>query len=221
MSCVYLLTVVCYINCSILKSCFYFMKNENVGDGIWLKHWLDSTEGVFYCMHWCSSIMFVFIDFVLSVVFSVKFAVFLLAVVGIYAICWWLIDNLSSVVQVVRTLLQPYFQPQEDLSLIDRYGNWAGMFCLWNFNFKRFSISCLLYFHTHSMNLSNFNVQYKTLWTVTFFKLFSSQVWYCGFVNLNYMMGYYTNWKLSLGQWCVIDVIQLLTTSKFDSKISM
>lgn len=72
--------------------------------------------------------MFVFIDFVLSVVLSVKFAVFLLASVGIYAICWWLIDNLSSVVQVVRTLLTPYFQPQEDLSLIDRYGSWAGMF---------------------------------------------------------------------------------------------
>lgn len=72
--------------------------------------------------------MFAFIDFVLSVVLSVKFAVFLLATVGIYAICWWLIDNLSSVVQVVRTLLQPYFQPQEDLSLCDRYGNWAGMF---------------------------------------------------------------------------------------------
>lgn len=72
--------------------------------------------------------MFVFMDSVLSVVFSVNFAVFLLAFVGIYAISWWLIDNLSSVVQVVRTLLQPYFQPQEDLSLIDRYGNWAGMF---------------------------------------------------------------------------------------------
>lgn len=69
--------------------------------------------------------MFVYIDFVLSLVFSVKFAVFLLASVGVYAICWWLIDNLSSVVQVVRTLLQPYFQPQEDLSLVDRYGNWA------------------------------------------------------------------------------------------------
>lgn len=103
-------------------------------------------------MNWCSSIMFVFIDFVLSVVFSVQFAVFLLAFVGIYAICWWLIDNLSSVVQVVRTLLQPYFQPQEDLSLIDRYGNWAGMFCLWKLILSVFFISCLYY--THSMNLN-------------------------------------------------------------------
>lgn len=62
----------------------------------------------------------------LSTVFSMEFVICLFALIGVYAICWWLIDNLKSVVQVLRTLLTPYFQPQEVQSLNERYGGWAG-----------------------------------------------------------------------------------------------
>lgn len=70
--------------------------------------------------------MIVLINSVLSAIYSLNTLWFLFTVIGVYAVCWWLIDNLKSIVCVVRTLLTPYFQPQEDLSLIERYGNWAG-----------------------------------------------------------------------------------------------
>lgn len=46
--------------------------------------------------------------------------------IGLYALICWLIDNFKSLVQIIKTLLVPLFQPQENLTLAERYGNWAG-----------------------------------------------------------------------------------------------
>lgn len=70
--------------------------------------------------------MFVFFNWLISLVCSLQFIVFLFALCGFYAVCWWLIDNLKSFVQVIFTLLTPFFQPQEEKSLLERYGHWAG-----------------------------------------------------------------------------------------------
>lgn len=52
--------------------------------------------------------------------------VFTLAVIGAYALCWWLIDNVRSIMQLLVAVLMPYFQPQEDVSMVQRFGEWAG-----------------------------------------------------------------------------------------------
>lgn len=49
-----------------------------------------------------------------------------LVLIGLYAIAWWLIDNLKSIVQIVLSVMLPYFQPSEDVPLSEKYGNWAG-----------------------------------------------------------------------------------------------
>lgn len=49
-----------------------------------------------------------------------------LVLIGLYAIAWWLIDNLKSIVQIILSVMLPYFQPNEDLPLSEKYGNWAG-----------------------------------------------------------------------------------------------
>lgn len=64
---------------------------------------------------------------ILEFVLSIQFAIFSLALVGIYALLLWCIDNLKSVVQIIRSFLVPYFQPQEDVPLSEKFGNWAGM----------------------------------------------------------------------------------------------
>lgn len=49
-----------------------------------------------------------------------------LVCIGAYALLLWIIDNFKSLIQIVTAILTPYFQPQENLSLAERYGNWAG-----------------------------------------------------------------------------------------------
>lgn len=58
--------------------------------------------------------------------FGLPLLVYAFALIGLYAICWWLIDNLRSLVQLVVAVLTPYFQPAEDKTLVDRFGGWAG-----------------------------------------------------------------------------------------------
>lgn len=65
-------------------------------------------------------------NWLVSAILRIEFLVCLLALVGVYALCWWTVDNLNSVVQILRALLTPYFQPQEELTLLERYGSWAG-----------------------------------------------------------------------------------------------
>lgn len=58
--------------------------------------------------------------------FGLPALVYVFAVIGIYALCWWLIDNLRSLVQVVTAVLTPFFQPADEKSLVERFGGWAG-----------------------------------------------------------------------------------------------
>lgn len=64
---------------------------------------------------------------IIEFVLSVQFAAFILILIGVYALIWWCIDNLKSIVQIIRSFLVPYFQPQEDIPLNEKFGNWAGM----------------------------------------------------------------------------------------------
>lgn len=50
----------------------------------------------------------------------------LLALAGAWAVLWWSIDNFRSIVEIIVTVLTPYFQPQERKTLVERYGKWAG-----------------------------------------------------------------------------------------------
>lgn len=60
-------------------------------------------------------------------VFSVKLIALILILIGLYALLWWSIDNFKSIVQIIRSVLVPYFQPQEDVPLSEKFGSWAGM----------------------------------------------------------------------------------------------
>lgn len=51
---------------------------------------------------------------------------YVLVAIGMWALLWWSIDNFKSVVQIIKSMLTPYFQPQENKSLVERYGKWAG-----------------------------------------------------------------------------------------------
>lgn len=53
-----------------------------------------------------------------------------LILIGLYAMLWWLIDNLKSITQIIISVMLPYFQPNEDLPLSEKYGNWAGKYNL-------------------------------------------------------------------------------------------
>lgn len=59
---------------------------------------------------------------------QMPFLVSVLAVIGAYALFWWLIDNVRSIMQLVVAVLMPFFQPQEDVSMVQRFGEWAGKF---------------------------------------------------------------------------------------------
>lgn len=65
-------------------------------------------------------------DQIIAFVLSIEFLAWILVLIGLYAVLWWSIENLKSIVQIVRSLLVPYFQPQDDLKLSERFGNWAG-----------------------------------------------------------------------------------------------
>lgn len=71
-------------------------------------------------------------DQIVAFVFSIQFTALVLALIGIYALLWYIIENFKSVIQVIRSFLVPYFQPQEDLPLSERFGSWAGMNEKWN-----------------------------------------------------------------------------------------
>lgn len=51
----------------------------------------------------------------------------LLVLAGIWAVLWWSIENFKSILQIAKNVLTPYFQPQENKTLVERYGKWAGM----------------------------------------------------------------------------------------------
>lgn len=73
----------------------------------------------------------------LSFVLTVEFVACVFILIGLYAVAWWLIDNLKSITQIILSLLLPYFQPQEDLPLSEKYGSWAGKFRCFVLIFRR------------------------------------------------------------------------------------
>lgn len=46
-------------------------------------------------------------------------------IVGVYSLVIYVYDNLKSVISIVRSILEPYFQPETQKSLIEKYGKWA------------------------------------------------------------------------------------------------
>ncbi|XP_052864752.1 inactive hydroxysteroid dehydrogenase-like protein 1 [Anopheles cruzii] len=48
-----------------------------------------------------------------------------LALIGAWALVWFLYDNLKSLAQICIALLAPYFAPNEHKSLAERFGKWA------------------------------------------------------------------------------------------------
>lgn len=67
------------------------------------------------------------LDQIIKFVFSIQLLALILILIGAYALLWWSIDNCKSIVQICRSFLVPYFQPQEDVPLSEKFGNWAGM----------------------------------------------------------------------------------------------
>lgn len=63
---------------------------------------------------------------ILSVILSTNFIYYALLLAGVYAVICWSMDNLKSVIQIIKSILTPYFQPHENKSLVERYGKWAG-----------------------------------------------------------------------------------------------
>lgn len=66
-------------------------------------------------------------DQIIEFVFSIQLISLILILIGLYALLWWSIDNFKSIVQIIRSFLVPFFQPQEDVPLSEKFGNWAGM----------------------------------------------------------------------------------------------
>lgn len=67
------------------------------------------------------------IDQIIAFVFSVQLLAWILVLIGLYALLWWSIENFKSIVQIIRSVLVPYFQPQEDIKLSEKFGSWAGI----------------------------------------------------------------------------------------------
>lgn len=51
---------------------------------------------------------------------------YFLAFIGWLALVLWSYENFKSVIQIIKSILTPYFQPQENKSLVEKYGKWAG-----------------------------------------------------------------------------------------------
>lgn len=66
------------------------------------------------------------VNSVKSLVINTQLIYYALITAGVWAVICWSIDNLKSVIQIIQSILTPYFQPNENKSLIERYGKWAG-----------------------------------------------------------------------------------------------
>lgn len=62
----------------------------------------------------------------INFLFNTSVLLYLLALAGVWSLLWWSIDNFKSVVQIVKSVLLPYFQPQDNKTLVEKYGKWAG-----------------------------------------------------------------------------------------------
>jgi hypothetical protein len=58
--------------------------------------------------------------------FNANFLWWLVTIVGVIGLIIWAIENLLSPVQIIKSLLIPYFQPEDNKSLKQLFGDWAG-----------------------------------------------------------------------------------------------
>ena len=63
----------------------------------------------------------------------IEYLIYLLALLGLCVVICYAIDNLKSVLMIIKSILDPYFQPQLDLTLAERFGSWAGKFRKFHF----------------------------------------------------------------------------------------
>lgn len=68
-----------------------------------------------------------FLRTLVNFLFQTNLIFYLLAAAGVWAVLWWSIENFKSILLITKTILTPYFQPQESKTLVERYGKWAGM----------------------------------------------------------------------------------------------
>lgn len=66
-----------------------------------------------------------FLKFVIAI-FHTNLPLYAIALVGLWALLCWSIENFRSLVQIIGSVLAPYFQPNENKTLIERFGKWAG-----------------------------------------------------------------------------------------------
>ncbi|KAG5674674.1 hypothetical protein PVAND_004627 [Polypedilum vanderplanki] len=60
-----------------------------------------------------------------NVVFNANVPLYLIALIGAWALIWWTYDNFKSVIQIIKSILTPYFQPNENKGFVEKYGKWA------------------------------------------------------------------------------------------------
>lgn len=66
------------------------------------------------------------LDKLIWLLFHTQLLVYLFCVIGALATLAWIVDNCSSLVAIVKTILLPYFIPNEGYTLEKKFGNWAG-----------------------------------------------------------------------------------------------
>ena len=80
-------------------------------------------------------------DKIVNFYLNYQVPLFSLALIGLYALTWWSYENFKSILQIFKALLSPYFLPNENKSLPEKYGKWAGKTNLRSFrNFRYFTI---------------------------------------------------------------------------------
>lgn len=67
-----------------------------------------------------------FLRTLVNFLFQTNLIFYSLVAAGVWAVLWWSIENFKSVLLITKTILTPYFQPQENKTLVERYGKWAG-----------------------------------------------------------------------------------------------
>lgn len=70
--------------------------------------------------------MEIFLEKLSNFICHVKVPLVALALIGLWALLIWSYENFKSVIQIIKNVLTPYFQPQENRNFVEKYGKWAG-----------------------------------------------------------------------------------------------
>lgn len=66
------------------------------------------------------------IDQLIWLVFNTHLLVYLFCFIGALATLAWIWDNFSSLLNITKTVLTPWFFPNDEFTLAEKYGTWAG-----------------------------------------------------------------------------------------------